>query len=78
MSGVSWSETFRGRLAFGQTDFNQAMLDTHGEAVTAGVTVVIPDLARFLAAQADGGIRDPDAMPAQVTERVCPLRRLRG
>jgi hypothetical protein len=68
MSGVSWSETFRGRLAFGQTDFNQAMLDTHGEAVTAGVTVVIPDLARFLAAQADGGIRDPDAMPAQVTQ----------
>ena len=68
MSGVSWSETFRGRLAFGQTDFNQAMLDTHGEAITAGVTVVIPDLARFLAAQADGGIRDPEAMPAHVTE----------
>jgi hypothetical protein len=68
MSGVSWSETFRGRLAFGQTDFNQSMLDAHGETVTAGVTVVIPDLARFLAAQADGGIRDPEAMPAQVTE----------
>ena len=67
-AAMSWSETFRGRLAFGQTDFNQAMLDTHGEAITAGVTVVIPDLARFLAAQADGGIRDPDAMPAHVTE----------
>jgi hypothetical protein len=68
MSGVTWSETFRGRIAFGQTDFNQAMLDSHGEAVTAGVSVVIPDLARFLAAQADGGIRDPEAMPAQVTD----------
>ncbi|HEY1568240.1 MAG TPA: hypothetical protein VGF68_14530 [Solirubrobacteraceae bacterium] len=65
---MRWSETFRGRLAFGQTDFNQAMLREHGEPVTAGVTVVIADLARFLAAQADGGISDPEAMPAQVTE----------
>src|SRR5262249_7442503 len=68
MSGVRWSETFRGHIAFGQTDFNQAMLKAHGEPVTAEVTVVIADLARFLAAQADGGIRDPEAMPARVTE----------
>ena len=66
--GVTWSETFTGWLAFGQTDFNQAMLPGHGEPVTAGVTVAIGDLARFLAAQADGGIRDPEALPAAVTE----------
>jgi hypothetical protein len=65
--GVKWSETFTGRLAFGRTDFNQAMLPTHGEPVTAGLTVVIRDLARFLAAQADGGIRDAEALPAAVT-----------
>jgi hypothetical protein len=67
-AGVTWSETFTGRLAFGQEDFNQAMLPAHGEPVTAGLTVVIGDLARFLAAQADGGIRDPEALPAAVTE----------
>jgi hypothetical protein len=67
-AGVRWSETFRGQIAFGQTDFNQAMLAEHGEPVTAGVTVVIGDLVRFLAAQADGGIRDPEALPAQVTD----------
>ncbi|HTU97932.1 MAG TPA: hypothetical protein VMF14_18935, partial [Solirubrobacteraceae bacterium] len=66
-AGVTWRETFRGWLAFGDADFNQTMLPEHGEPVTAGVTVVIDDLDRFLAAQADGGIRDPDAMPAQVT-----------
>ena len=67
-AGVTWSETFAGRLAFGQEDFNQAMLPRHGEPVTAGLTVVIGDLTRFLAAQADGGIRDPEALPAAVTE----------
>lgn len=67
-AGVTWSETFTGRLAFGQEDFNQAMLPTRGEPVTAGLTVVIGDLTRFLAAQADGGIRDPEALPAAVTE----------
>ena len=67
-AGVTWSETFTGRLAFGQEDFNQAMLPAHSEPVTAGLTVVIGDLARFLAAQADGGIRDPEALPAAVTE----------
>ncbi len=66
--GVTWRETFSGRLAFGQADFNQAMLPSQGEPVTAGLTVVIADLARFLAAQADGGIRDPEALPAAVTE----------
>jgi hypothetical protein len=66
--GVTWSETFTGRLAFGQTDFNQAMLPEHGEPVTAGLTVVIRDLERFLAAHADGGIRDPEAITAAVTE----------
>ena len=44
------------------------MRPAHGEPVTAGLTVVIGDLARFLAAQADGGIRDPEALPAAVTE----------
>ncbi|MFZ1995839.1 MAG: hypothetical protein WAU75_17135, partial [Solirubrobacteraceae bacterium] len=67
-TGITWSETFTGRLAFGQMDFNQAMLAEHGEPVTAGLTVVIRDLARFLAAQADGGIRDAEALPAAVTE----------
>jgi hypothetical protein len=67
-AGVSWSETFTGRLAFGQADFNQAMLPANGEPVSAGLTVVIDDLERFLAAQADGGIRDPEALPAAVTE----------
>ncbi|MGH2895791.1 MAG: hypothetical protein ACRDPM_21330, partial [Solirubrobacteraceae bacterium] len=66
-AGVSWRETFKGWLAFGQTDFNQAMLPEHREPVTAGLTVVIRDLARFLAAQADGGIRDAEALPAAVT-----------
>jgi hypothetical protein len=66
--GVRWDETFTGWLAFGHTDFNQAMLPTHGEPVTAGLTVVIGDLARFLAAQADGGIRDAEALPAAVTK----------
>jgi hypothetical protein len=65
--GVTWSETFKGWLAFGQTDFNQAMLPEYGEPVTAGLTVVIADLTRFLAAQADGGIRDAEALPAAVT-----------
>ncbi len=66
--GVTWSETFMGWLAFGQSDFNQAMLPQHGEPVTAGLTVVIRDLARFLAAQSDGGIRDAEALPATVTQ----------
>jgi hypothetical protein len=67
-AGVRWSETFTGRLAFGQTDFNQAMRPARGEPVTAGLTVLIGDLQRFLAAQADGGIRDTEALPAAVTE----------
>lgn len=66
-AGVTWSETFTGWLAFGQTDFNQAMLPEHREPVTAGLTVVIGDLDRYLAAQADGGIRDAEALPAAVT-----------
>lgn len=66
--GVTWSETFTGWLAFGRADFNQSMLPQHGERVTAGLTVVIADLARFLAAQADGGIRDAEALPAAVTD----------
>lgn len=66
--GVTWSETFKGSLAFGQSDFNQAMLPQYSEPVTAGLTVVIRDLDRFLAAQADGGIRDAAALPAEVTE----------
>ena len=40
------------------------MLPEYGEPVTAGLTVVIADLTRFLAAQADGGIRDAEALPA--------------
>jgi hypothetical protein len=67
MTGVTWSETFTGWLAFGQSDFNQAMLPQHREPVSAGLTVVIGDLERFLAAQADGGIRDAEALPAAVT-----------
>jgi hypothetical protein len=65
-TGVRWSERFTGWLAFGQTDFNQAMLPERREPVTAGLTVVIADLDRYLAAQADGGIRDPEALPATV------------
>ena len=67
MSGVTWRETFKGWLAFGQTDFNQATLPAHREPVTAGVTVSIPDLDQFLSAQSDGGIRDRPPMPADVT-----------
>jgi hypothetical protein len=67
-TGVSWRETFSGWLAFGQEDFNQAMVAEHGEPATAGLTVVIRDLDRFLLAQADGGIRDAPALPATVTE----------
>jgi hypothetical protein len=67
-AGVKWSETFTGWLAFGRTDFNQAMLPERGEPATAGLTVLIADLERFLAAQADGGIRDAQALPAAVTE----------
>jgi hypothetical protein len=66
--GVTWSETFTGWLAFGQTDFNQAMLPEHREPAAAGVSVAIPDLDAFLAAQSDGGIRDAAALPAEVTE----------
>jgi hypothetical protein len=65
--GVTWTETFKGWLAFGQVDFNQAMLPQHREPVTAELTVLIGDLDRFLAAQADGGIRDAEAIPAAVT-----------
>ena len=67
-TGLTWSETFTGWLAFGQTDFNQAMLPEHREPATAGLTVVIGDLARFLVAQADGGIRDAEALPAAVSD----------
>ncbi len=66
-AGVTWSETFKGWLAFGHTDFNQAMLPEHREPVTAGLTIAVGDIERFLAAQADGGIRDPEALPAAVT-----------
>ena len=66
-AGVTWSETFKGWLAFGHTDFNQAMLPEHREPVTAGLTVAVGDIERFLAAQADGGIRDAEALPAAVT-----------
>ena len=66
--GVTWSETFTGWLAFGQTDFNQAMLPEHREPTTAGVSVAIPNLNGFLDAQSDGGIRDAAALPAEVTE----------
>jgi hypothetical protein len=67
VSGVTWRETFKGWLAFGQTDFNQATLPAHREPVTAAVTVSIPDLDQFLSAQSDGGIRDRPPMPADVT-----------
>ncbi|MFL5860784.1 MAG: hypothetical protein ACJ780_08410 [Solirubrobacteraceae bacterium] len=63
---VTWSETFEGSLAFGQTDFNQAMLPEHREPVTAAVSVAIRDLAAFLDGQSVGGIRS-DAVPAEVT-----------
>jgi hypothetical protein len=66
-SGVTWRETFKGWLAFGQTDFNQATLPAHREPATAEVTVSIRDLDRFLSAQSDGGIRERPAMPAEVT-----------
>ena len=66
-SGVTWRETFRGSLAFGQTDFNQATRPEHGTPATAGVTVSIPDLDAFLSAQSDGGIRARPAIPADVT-----------
>jgi hypothetical protein len=66
-AGVTWRETFKGWLAFGQTDFNQATLPAHREPVTAGVTVSIPDLDAFLSAQSDGGTRDQPAMAADVT-----------
>ncbi|MGZ4168559.1 MAG: hypothetical protein ACXVFO_17965, partial [Solirubrobacteraceae bacterium] len=65
--GVTWRETFAGWLAFGQTDFNQATLPEHREPATAGVTVSIPDLDAFLSAQADGGVRERPALPADVT-----------
>ena len=65
--GVTWSETFTGWLAFGQTDFNQAMLPEHREPATAGVSVAIRDLDAFLDAQSDGGVRDAAALPADVT-----------
>jgi hypothetical protein len=67
-AGVTWSETFKGWLAFGRSDFNQAMLPEHREPVTAGLTVVIDDIERYLDAQADGGIRDAEALPAAVTK----------
>ncbi len=66
--GVTWSETFTGWLAFGQTDFNQAMRAAHGEPATAEVSVAITNLDAFLDAQSDGGIRDAAALPAEVTE----------
>jgi hypothetical protein len=66
-TGVTWSETFQGWLAFGESDFNQATLPEHGEPVTAGVSVSIPDLDAFLAAQADGGLRVQPALPADIT-----------
>jgi hypothetical protein len=66
-AGVMWTETFTGWLAFGQTDFNQAILPQHREATTATLSVAIPHLEHFLAGQADGGVSDRPARPAAVT-----------
>ncbi|MFL5864812.1 MAG: hypothetical protein ACJ780_29300 [Solirubrobacteraceae bacterium] len=62
-TGVTWSETFKGSLAFGETDFNQAMLPERGEPVTAALSIAIRDLPAFM----DGGIHDDDALAAEVT-----------
>jgi hypothetical protein len=68
MGGVRWTETFRGWLAFGERDFNQATLPEHREATTARLSVRIPDLGPFLAEQADGGVLTPPARAADVTD----------
>jgi hypothetical protein len=65
--GVTWTETFRGWLAFGLTDFNQAMLPRHREPVRAQLSLEISDLDHFLAHQADGGVSREPVCPATVS-----------
>ncbi len=65
--GVSWSEGFTGWLAFGQTDFNQAMRSCHGEPARANLSVSIPSLDDYLARQSDGGVSATPARPGIVT-----------
>ncbi len=65
--GVSWSESFKGWLAFGQTDFNQAMRSCHGEQARAQLTVSIPSLDDYLAHQSDGGVSAAPSRPGIVT-----------
>ena len=74
MTGVSWTETFKGWLAFGQTDFNQAMLPQHREPARARLSLMIADLEDYLAHQADGGVAEPPAAAATVSKGTidCP------
>jgi hypothetical protein len=60
---VSWSETFKGWLGFGQTDFNQAMLQENREPARAKLTVSIPHLDSFLAPLRPGLNEAADAQP---------------
>jgi hypothetical protein len=64
---VSWSETFKGWLGFGQTDFNQAMLPDNREPARAKLTVSIPHLDNFLATQPGSGPDDRAPRVARVT-----------
>ncbi len=66
-AGVRWSEMFKGWLAFGMTDFNQAMLSEHREPARATLSVAIPHLDSFLGRQADGGVSDRPARAADVS-----------
>jgi hypothetical protein len=64
---VSWTETFKGWLGFGQTDFNQAMLPENRERARAKLTVSIPHLESFLADQPGSGPDDRRPRSARVT-----------
>ena len=84
-TGVTWSETFRGWMAFGQTDFNQAMLPQHREPAHAQLSVRIADLGDYLRHQSDAGVSDRAAMAATISggsvDCDCfggPLRVVRG
>jgi hypothetical protein len=67
MTRVSWSETFKGWLAFGQTDFNQAMMPDNRERARAKLTVSIPHLDSFLATAPGSGDDHGPPRAARVT-----------
>ncbi len=77
MGGVRWAEQLSGWLSFGQTDFNQAMLEGRrdGAAITIRLSVEVDDIDQFVHAASRrarvtaGVVQSPDLGGRLTVER---------